>query len=477
MQQEKFEWDEPHEECGIVGVYGSEAAAELAYMGLYALQHRGQESAGIVSSDGENVFRHVGMGLVADVFQDQKILGRLKGRIAIGHNRYSTTGSSQLLNSQPLLVNCKEGPLAIAHNGNLVNYRALRKQLEAEGSIFQTTMDSEVILHLTARSQAETLPERLLDALRQVRGAYSVVFLTRDKLIVARDPHGVRPLALGRMGDVTIAASESCVMDLVGAEYIRDVEPGELLIVDENGLQSHRIAEKIRPAHCIFEFVYFSRPDSRIFGEYVDKARRKLGKNLALEHPVDADIVISVPDSSNTAAIGYSRRTGIKFEIGLIRNHYIGRTFIQPTQTKRDSNVRIKFNPVGGVLKDRRVVIVEDSIVRGTTLKNLVKMIRKAGAREIHIRVSSPPVRYPCYYGMDFPTHGEVIAASKSVEEIREYLGVDSLAYLSLEGLLASVPNGDKGYCTACFSGQYPIPVEEMGEKSEVEKQIKTVNV
>ncbi len=477
MQQEKFDWDEPHEECGIVGVYGSEAASELAYMGLYALQHRGQESAGIVSTDGENVFRHVGMGLVADVFQDKEILSRLKGKIAIGHNRYSTTGSSRLLNSQPLLVNCKEGPLAIAHNGNLVNYRALRKQLEAEGSIFQTTMDSEVILHLTARSQAKTLPERLLDALRQVRGAYSVVFLTRKRLIVARDPHGVRPLALGKLDDITIAASESCVMDLIGAEYIRDVEPGELLIVDENGLHSYRISEKIRPAHCIFEFVYFSRPDSRIFGEYVDKARRKLGKNLALEHPVEADIVISVPDSSNTAAIGYSRRTGIKFEIGLIRNHYIGRTFIQPTQTKRDSNVRIKFNPVGGVLKDRRVVIVEDSIVRGTTLKNLVKMIRKAGAKEIHIRVSSPPVKYPCYYGMDFPTHGEVIAAEKSVEEIRSYLGVDSLEYLSLKGLLASVPNGDKGYCTACFSGQYPIPVEEKGEKSEVEKQIKTVNV
>jgi len=325
------------EACGIFGIANHGESAEFTRLGLFALQRRGQESAGIVSSDGENVFRHVGMGLVADVFQDKKILDQLKGRIAIGHNRYSTTGSSQLLNSQPLLVNCKEGPLAIAHNGNLVNYRALRKQLEAEGSIFQTTMDSEVILHLTARSQAKTLPERLLDALRQVRGAYSAVFLTRDKLIVARDPHGVRPLALGKLDDITIAASESCVMDLVGAEYIRDVEPGELLIVDETGLESHRISEKVRPAHCIFEFVYFSRPDSRIFGEYVDKARRKLGKNLALEHPVGADIVISVPDSSNTAAIGYSRGTGIKFEIGLIRNHYIGRTFIQPTQTKIDS--------------------------------------------------------------------------------------------------------------------------------------------
>ncbi|NOY76764.1 MAG: amidophosphoribosyltransferase [Calditrichaeota bacterium] len=472
-----MESDKPREYCGIVGVYGAPAASELAYMGLYALQHRGQESAGIVSSNGENVFRHVGMGLVADVFPDRSVLKKLKGHIAIGHNRYSTTGSSQLLNSQPLLVNCKDGPLAIAHNGNLINYKALRRELEAQGSIFQTTMDSEVILHLTARSQKLTLPERLIEALQRVKGAFSLVFLTRNKLIVARDPHGIRPLALGKMRDVYIAASESCVMDLIGAEYIRDVAPGELLIIDKKGVQSYRIAPPIKPAHCIFEFVYFSRPDSRIFGEYVDKARRKMGKNLAMEHPVDADIVISVPDSSNTAAIGYSRRTGIKFEIGLIRNHYIGRTFIQPSQAMRNINVRIKFNPVGGVLKDRRVVIVEDSIVRGTTLKNLVKMIRRAGAREIHIRVSSPPIKYPCFYGMDFPTQEEVIASSQSLEDIRDYLEVDSLEYLSLEGLLASVPNSDKGYCTACFSGVYPIAREENGSKLSLDESLKTVEI
>jgi len=473
----KIDSDKPKEYCGIVGVYGAPMASELAYMGLYALQHRGQESAGIVSSNGENVFRHVGLGLVADVFPNQSFLKKLKGYIAIGHNRYSTTGSSQLLNSQPLLVNCKDGPLAIAHNGNLINYKTLRKELEAQGSIFQTTMDSEVILHLTARSQKETLTERIIEALQRVRGAFSLVFLTREKLIVARDPHGIRPLALGKMGNVYIAASESCVMDLIGAEYIRDVAPGELLIIDESGVKSYRIAPKIKPAHCIFEFVYFSRPDSRIFGEYVDKARRKMGKNLAMEHPVDADIVISVPDSSNTAAIGYSRRTGIKFEIGLIRNHYIGRTFIQPSQATRNINVRIKFNPVGGVLKDRRVVIVEDSIVRGTTLKNLVKMIRRAGAKEIHIRVSSPPIKYPCFYGMDFPTQEEVIASKNSIEEIRDFLEVDSLEYLSLEGLLASVPNGDKGYCTACFSGNYPIPLEEDRNKLSVDESLKTVEI
>ncbi|GBD94874.1 amidophosphoribosyltransferase precursor [bacterium BMS3Abin05] len=477
MRLKKEQSDKPREFCGIVGVYGAASASELAYMGLYALQHRGQESAGIVSTDGENVYRHVGTGLVADVFPDYSALKNLKGHIAIGHNRYSTMGSSQRLNSQPLLVNCKEGPLAIAHNGNLVNYKTLRKELESQGSIFQTTMDSEVILHLTARSHKKTLIESLIEALQRVRGAFSLVFLTRDKLIVARDPYGVRPLALGKMDDVTIAASESCVMDLIGAEYIRDVEPGELLVIDKTGFQSYRISEKIKSAHCIFEFVYFSRPDSRIFGDYVDKARRKLGKNLALEHPVDADIVISVPDSSNTAAIGYSRRTGIKFEIGLIRNHYIGRTFIQPVQSRRDINVRLKFNPVGGVLQDRRVVIVEDSIVRGTTLKNLVKLIRRAGTKEIHIRVSSPPIKYPCFYGMDFPTQAEVVASSQSVEEIREFLGVESLAYLSLESLLASVPNGEKGYCTACFSGEYPIPLEENGDKLAVDESLKTVEI
>ena len=467
LQEEK-----PHENCGIVGVYGHPEAAKIAYLALHALQHRGQEGSGIVSSDGKNVFRHVGLGLVNEVYADPLVFEKLRGHIAVGHNRYSTTGSTSLLNTQPILVNSKSGPLAIAHNGNLVNYRSLRLILEKSGSIFQTTNDSEVILHIAARSRKKTIEEQILDALRAVRGAYSLVFLTANKLIIARDPYGVRPLALGRMGKAVVAASETCALDLVGAEYIRDVKPGEMLSIGPEGEQVFEIERTEPTAHCIFEFVYFSRPDSQIFGEYVDKARRKLGKNLALEHPADADIVISVPDSSNTAAIGYSRRTGIKFEIGLIRNHYIGRTFIQPSQEMRDFNVRIKFNPVGGVLKDRRVVIVDDSIVRGTTLKRLVEMVRRAGAKEVHVRVSSPPIKYPCYYGMDFPSREELIANEKEVEEIREYLGVNSLGYLSLAGMLAAVPNSDRGYCTACFSGQYPIPVQEKIEKLAIERDI-----
>ncbi|MCH8125486.1 amidophosphoribosyltransferase [candidate division KSB1 bacterium] len=464
--------DKPRENCGIMGIYGGANASELAYLGLHALQHRGQEASGIVTTDGDQVYRHIGTGLVNDIFNDPNILSGLKGHIAVGHNRYSTTGSSTLLNSQPILVKSKQGSLAIAHNGNLTNYKSLRRELENSGSIFQTTNDSEVILHLAARSKKNGIVEQLLDALRQVKGAFSLVFLTRNELIVARDPYGVRPLALGKIGNTIIAASETCALDLIGADYLRDVKPGELICFNQKGEFSTRISEPVKPAHCIFEFVYFSRPDSRIFGEYVDKARRKLGKNLAIGHSVDADIVISVPDSSNTAAIGYSRRSDIKFDIGLIRNHYIGRTFIQPSQKTRDFHVRLKFNDVGGVLKDRRVVLVDDSIVRGTTIKHLVKMLRKAGAREVHIRVSSPPIKHPCYYGMDFPSQGELIADRMETEEIREYLGVDSLEYLTLEELLDSVPNGELGYCTACFSGNYPIPVEEKFEESDIEKEV-----
>lgn len=467
-----FDSDKPHENCGIVGIYGHPEAAQLAYLSLHALQHRGQEGSGIVTSDGENVYRHVGMGLVSDVYSDPDKFARLQGHIAIGHNRYSTTGSSMLLNAQPILVTSKAGPMALAHNGNLVNYKLLRDQLEKTGSIFQTTNDSEVILHLAARSQKPTMEAQLLEALQQVRGAYSLVILTKDSLIVARDPHGVRPLALGKLNDTIVVASETCAMDLLGAKYIRDIKPGEMISFSPQGEKTWQINVPPKSAHCIFEFIYFSRPDSQIFGEYVDKTRRKLGKNLALEHPIDADIVISVPDSSNTAGIGYSRRTDMNFDIGLIRNHYIGRTFIQPSQKTRDFNVRVKFNPVGGVLKDRRVVVVEDSIVRGTTLRHLTKMLREAGAKEVHIRVSSPPIKYPCYYGMDFPSPEELIANEKEIEEIREYLGVDSLGYLSLEGLLASVPNGDRGYCTACFSGNYPIPVAENIDKMTIEKDV-----
>jgi amidophosphoribosyltransferase len=453
--------DRPREFCGIVGVYGSPEAAVWTYLGLYSLQHRGQESAGIASSDGERVYKHLGMGLVSDVF-DEKTLNTLPGHIAIGHNRYSTTGSSTTQNIGPIVVNHKLGTIGVGHNGNLVNSNSLRNRLEERGSIFQTTTDSEVILHLVAKSRKETIEDKIIDATSQIRGAFSLVFLTRNKLVAVRDPNGFRPLAIGRLGDSYIFASETCAFDLIGATYERDVKCGEMLVVDENGMRSYRLRDKPDPRHCVFEFIYFSRPDSQIFGEYVDKTRRKLGKNLAEERPCDADIVISVPDSSNTAALGYSARSNAKFEIGLIRNHYVGRTFIHPRQKLRDMNVRIKFNTVGGVVKDRRLIIVDDSIVRGTTLRGLVKRLRDAGAREVHVRVSSPPIRYPCFYGMDFPTKDELIANKKSIQEIEKYLGVDSLAYLSLEQMLSAMPkeNGQE-YCTACFSGDYPIRIEE----------------
>jgi amidophosphoribosyltransferase len=462
--------DRPKDFCGIVGIYGTPEASIWTYLGMYSLQHRGQESAGIASSDGERVYKYLGMGLVSDVFND-KIVSKLPGHIAIGHNRYSTTGSSNVQNIGPIVVNHKLGTIGVAHNGNLVNSHSLREQLEDRGSIFQTTTDSEVILHLVAKSKEKSIEEKIIDAAEQIKGAYSLVFLTRNKLIALRDPQGFRPLALGKKGKSYIFASETCAFDLIGASYERDVRCGEMLVVDENGIKSYQISDKVRPRHCVFEFIYFSRPDSQIFGEYVDKTRRKLGKNLAEENPCEADIVISVPDSSNTAALGYSARSNAKFEIGLIRNHYIGRTFIHPKQSFRDINVRIKYNTVGGVIKDRRIVIVDDSIVRGTTLKGLVMRLYDAGAKEVHIRVSSPPIRHPCFYGMDFPTRAELIASKKEIDEIAEYLGVKSLQYLSLEMMLRAMPkeNG-QDYCTACFSGDYPIAIEEEQVKERNEK-------
>jgi amidophosphoribosyltransferase len=454
--------DKPRSNCAIVGVYAHSQAAKLVYSSLYALQHRGQESSGIVSSDGRNLHRHVGMGLVTNVFSDAAIFEKLPGMLAIGHNRYSTTGSTVLHNAQPFVVSAKHGLIAVSHNGNFINSRLLRKKLEDEGSIFQTTSDTEVILHLMAKSPATDLVGRIKDAFRQLKGAYSLVMMTRSKLIAVRDPRGWRPLNLGRKDDSWLIASETCAFDLLDAQYEREVEPGEIIVIDKNGLRSDFLEEKAERAACIFEFVYFSRPDSKIFDENVDRARRRLGKNLANEHPAEAEIVISVPDSSNTAALGYARNSGIKFEIGLIRNHYIGRTFIHPDQGGRDLNVRIKFNPVKGVLNDRRVVLVEDSIVRGTTLKHLVRMLRKAGAKEVHVRVSSPPIISPCYYGMDFPTKRELIAANMSVEEIKNFIEADSLEYLSIDGLLKSVPHEKGGYCTACFTGKYPLPPEEV---------------
>jgi len=446
--------------CGIVGIYNHPEAAHLTYHGLFTLQHRGQEGAGIVSTDGKGLYSHVGEGLVADVFSDENVLAALKGTIAIGHNRYSTTGSSSLSNVQPMVARINIGPIAIAHNGNLVNSSELRKKFEAEGSIFQTTNDSEVIIHLIARSKKPTLPEKIAEACSKIKGAYSLVIMTPDSLIAVRDPNGFRPLALGRILDTWVAASESCAFDLIGAEYIRDVVPGEMVIINSSGFHSQRFAPKTKVTQCIFEYIYFSRPDSRIFGDFVDKTRRKLGKNLAIESPADADIVISVPDSSNTAALGFAQRSELRYEIGLIRNHYIGRTFIHPTQQGRDLNVRLKFSTVGGVLRDKKIVVVEDSIVRGTTLQKLTKLLRDGGAKEVHIRVSSPPIRYPCFYGMNFPTKKELIANNRSVEEIQNILNVDSLKYLSLEKLLESVPSDYGGYCCCCFDGNYPVPVE-----------------
>lgn len=457
--------DKPLANCAIVGVHDHKEAAKLAYLALYGLQHRGQESSGIATSDGASLHRQVGMGLVADLFADAEIFDKLPGRLAIGHNRYSTSGTTVIHNAQPFVVKSKDGLIAISHNGNLVNARTLRQQLEASGSLFQTSSDSEVVLHLLAKSSASDIIGRLQETFRQIRGAYSLVLLTKEQLVAVRDPRGWRPLCIGKKRRTHFVVSETCALDLLDARYVREVEPGEIVVFDKRGMRSAQLEEKADRKACIFEFVYFSRPDSEIFGENVDKARRKLGKNLALEHPADADIVIAVPDSSNTAALGYARRTQLKFELGLIRNHYIGRTFIHPEQSVRDFNVRIKFNPVRGVLKGRRVVVVEDSIVRGTTLRQLARMLRKAGAKEVHVRVSSPPIISPCYYGMDFPTRQELIAYNLNIDETRRYLGVDSLAYLSKEGLLSSVPHDKGGYCTACFTGEYPLVPEELIDK------------
>jgi amidophosphoribosyltransferase len=457
--------DPLRESCGVFGIYGDHAAARHAYYGLYALQHRGQESSGIAAADGSRLRLRRGMGLVSQVFTPDDVTGRLTGSAAIGHNRYSTTGSSDILNAQPIVVQFKRGEIAAAHNGNLVNAAELRRGMEQQGSIFQTTTDSEIVVHLIAKSDAGTMDEMVLDALNQVEGAYCFLFLTPTQLIAARDPRGFRPLCLGRLGNAMIVASESCALDIMEAHYMRSIEPGEVLVVDEGGLRSHRLPAAPRLSQCIFEFIYFSRPDSRVFGDKVDKVRRKLGRLLAEEHPApEADIVIAVPDSANTAALGYSEASGVRFEIGLIRNHYIGRTFIAPDQSRRDRDVRVKFNPVGGVLKNKKVVLVEDSIVRGTTLRNLVRLVRSGGAAEVHVRVSSPPIISPCYYGIDMSKRAELIAANHAVTEIRNFVGADSLEYLSVGKLLEAVDRPEN-YCTGCFSGEYPAPTPEGFDK------------
>jgi amidophosphoribosyltransferase len=489
--------DKPHDKCAVVGVFGHPQAARLTYFCLHALQHRGQEGSGIVASlqdqkSGKYKFHAIkDFGLVSDIFKDETLFTEvLVGNSAIGHNRYSTAGSAtNKFNVQPLVVNYKMGNMALCHNGNLTNFREVRERLQNEGTIFQTTSDTEIILHLAAKSQKKDQVEQIIEALNQVQGAFSIAILTDDRLIVARDPHGWRPLALGTVGNAFVVASETCAFDIVDATYVRDIEPGEVAVFDSETLKtgtpkSYRLNNSNgKWHHCIFEYVYFSRPDSQIFGESVDKVRRKLGKNLAIQAPVpEANVdekvfVINVPDSSNTATIGYvsaSVKQGFntRYEIGLIRNHYVGRTFIQPAQEMREVGVRAKFNTVKGVLKGRRVVIVDDSIVRGTTSKQLIKLVRLAGAKEIHFRVTSPMIRYPCHYGIDFPDPQELIAnwCDGDVEKIRKELGVDSLEYLSLEKLIESVPH-DKGqdYCTACFSGVYPTSVTTGGTKEEYE--------
>jgi amidophosphoribosyltransferase len=450
--------------CGVVGVFGHPEAANLAYLGLYALQHRGQESAGIVSTDGEKLRAVREMGHVNDIFTANR-LKDLPGFAAIGHVRYSTAGDSSKKNAQPIAVDYAGGSVAVGHNGNLVNAVELRERLEAEGAIFQTTSDTECIVHLIARSRERTLPERAADALRQVRGAYSLVFLTENSLVAVRDPMGFRPLVLGKTKGAWVVSSETCAFELLEAEFVRDVEPGEMIIIDDRGVRSHRPFGEQPPRRCVFEWVYFARPDSTIDGRSVYRARERMGRRLSVEHPVPADVVIPVPDSGVAAAIGYARESGIPYDQGLMRSHYMGRTFIEPSQHIRHFGVKLKLSPVREVLNDKRVVVVDDSIVRGTTSRKIVEMIRGAGAREVHMRISSPPTQGPCHYGIDTPTREELIASSRTPEQIREFVGADSLGYLSLEGLHESVNStSDRprdGFCDACFSNVYPIAIQQ----------------
>ncbi len=449
--------DKLHEECGVFGVFGHPEAANLAYLGLYALQHRGQEGAGICSSDGKQLYIEKAMGLVADIFSEKR-LKKLPGYMAIGHNRYSTAGSSILKNVQPIVANFSLGALALAHNGNLVNANELRKSLETDGAIFQSTSDSEVVVHLIAHSKGESFCERVIQALKEVSGAFSLLVMREKELIAARDPYGVRPLCLGQVDGAYVVASETCALDLISARYIRDVEPGEVVIINENGITSHKALTSPRKASCIFEFIYFARPDSNIFGgQNVNMIRKEFGRQLARESGVDADLVIPVPDSGVPAALGYAEESGIPFEFGLIRNHYVGRTFIEPKQSIRHFGVKIKLNPVRKLTEGKRVLVIDDSIVRGTTSKKIVKMLREnGGAKEVHLRISSPPTIMPCFYGIDTPTRQELIASSHDVDETRKYITADTLAYLDIEGMLRIVPDSEN-YCTACFDNDYPI--------------------
>ena len=464
--------DKFKDECGVVAVHNHPEAATLAYLGLHQLQHRGQESAGIVSSDAARLYVHKAMGLVADIFTED-VLRSLPGMLAIGHTRYSTSGDSSALNAQPIMVDCNKGMIALAHNGNLVNAWEIRGRLEARGSIFQTTSDTEVIVHLIAQSKEQTLPEAISEALRQIEGAFSLVLMTSDRVFAVRDPRGFRPLSMGRIPngagserDTIVFASETCAFDLIGATYERDVHPGEMVVVGPEGVSSRRFAEAKKRSSCIFEHVYFSRPDSTVFGRSVQTSREAMGRQLAKEAPVEADIVVPVPDSGVTAALGYAAEAQLPFRFGLIRNHYVGRTFIEPEQRVRDFGVKLKLNPVRSLLAGKRVILIDDSIVRGTTSRKIVRMVRDAGAKEVHVRISCPPTISPCYYGVDTPSKNQLIGANKSVEEIRDYIGADSLAYLSLEGLRAACAEGEKtSYCTSCYTGIYPtefVPLEAL---------------
>ncbi len=465
--------DKFHEECAVMGVYGHPEAANMVYLGLYALQHRGQESCGIVTSDGKGLISHRQMGLVADAFKED-VIKRLEGRSAIGHNRYSTTGQSHIKNAQPFVVEYSQGPIAISHNGNLVNGALLRDELEQSGSIFQSTTDTEVIIHLIATSKEPALMARIVEALSRCRGAYSLLFLTLDKLIAARDPYGFRPLVLGRFPEgknrgAYVFASETCALDLIEAEYVRDVAPGEIVTIRPGGM-----VESLKPfppaphAKCIFEFIYFARPDSNLFGHNVYQVRKALGRQLARESGVDADLVTPVPDSGVPAAMGYAEESKIPLEFGLIRNHYVGRTFIEPQQTIRNFGVKIKLNAQRDVLKGKRVIVVDDSIVRGTTSRKIIRMLRDAGATEVHLRISSPPTISPCYYGIDTPTRTELIASSNSTEEIRRFVEADTLAYLSNDGMYAYFKGEKKGFCDACFTGNYPVHFEDEGHTRQL---------
>ncbi len=444
------------EECGVFGIFGHPEASNLTYLGLYALQHRGQESAGIAASDGTEVRISKSMGYVADAFSE-KTLERLPGHIAIGHVRYSTAGDSRVDNAQPILIDCAHGQIAIGHNGNLVNASDLKDELVRHGSIFQTSTDTEVILHLYARSRAMSADDAIVEAISHVQGAFSLVLMTKDRLIAVRDPHGFRPLALGRLGDAVIVCSETCALDLIGATYVRDVEPGEVLIVSAAGVKSFKPLPPAPLAQCVFEHVYFSRPDSYVFGESVNEVRTNLGRLLAREQPANADVIVPVPDSGVCAAIGFAEESGIPMRVGLIRNHYVGRTFIEPQQSIRHFGVRVKLNPVRSILDGKRVVLVDDSLVRGTTSRKIVKMVKAAGAKEVHMRISCPPTISPCFYGVDTPRRSELIGATHTLEEIQKYIGADSLGYLSLEGLLSAVGTRRSSYCTSCYTGQYPV--------------------